>query len=597
MKKILLLTASLLSGLGMAPGQVATDVPCNEKDLSPVKGPSPYGPRKVAPPDHDLPADPRPEPVHKGVSLEIWHKAGDNFQPGGMALLPNGDMLELDYNGKLYLVTGLDSAGKVARRALPGPQFTEPLGLLVRNNREVYVSTATSIYAFDFDGTTLTLTRELLAIPKRAGWYGWNADMETDAGHLYASLGVRGSVGRYDFAAGTWEMDYATAMRNSHGMGKDDSGRIWFSDNQGNYRPATPIFLLKAGKDYGVPTQNWTSGSAAWQGTLGPEPSLEAYRSDMIWIPYDKMSHSATDIHFMKSGPFKGQALVGDNRTGHLNRLIPEKVDGQMQGAAIRMTGGLEAGNYRMTEDAKGNLYLGGLGNPGNTYWIWCNKQSGFQRLRFKPDFLGNPAYNDVRTVSLVKDGMVIEFTSDIPDAFLSPANYRAYTFSYIKSVSPYYGGPKSDSVGARILGISKRSNREIVLTLEGLLKESVLGLEFGAKLTGEYNLQSYEMFYTMNRLSTRVPTDIARPQGRVPATAIRLDLHGRFLFVRGAGGNALDASSAAIFDIGGNRVPGVDLGALGGSGKVDVSALRRGLYVLRSGHGSSGLTKAFVIP
>jgi hypothetical protein len=592
MKKLILWFPILY--LNLAFGQIVADKLCDEKNLSPVKGPIPYGPRIINPPDHDLPADPGPLPVHKGINLEIWHQAADNFQVGGMALLANGTMLELDYDGKLYHVTGLDSAEKVTRRLLPTPVFPEALGLLVRNNRDVFINTATSIWTYDFDGTNLTQEKELLKIPKRGGWYGWNSDLEADDTYLYAGLSSRGTISQYNFKTGTWVMDYGMAMRNTHGMGKDDSGKIWFSDNQGNYRPATPIFMLKQGKSYGVPTQNWTTGAAAWQGTLGPDADLEPYKMDMLWIPYNEMSHSATDIHFMKSGPFKGQALVGDNRTGHLNRLIFESVNGQMQGTVIRMTGGLEAGNYRIVEDAKGNFYLGGLGTPRNTYWVWCEKPYGLQKLTFKTGFMGSTAYNDVHTVSLVKDGIVVTFTSDISADFLNPTNYRTYTFNYIKSVSGNYGGPKADSVGAKIQSIAKRSNREIMISVNGLLKESLLAIEFGSKLTMDNNLQSYEMYYTMNQLSTRVPTDIAPVGEKLESSAIQLSLQGNFLYVAGMGKLASDFQ---ILDLTGKVYSQVSFAEMATSGKVDISTLNRGVYILKLKVGKQSMVNTFLLP
>lgn len=592
MAKQRLMVAALAAIVGAGSGQVAPNPVCTEGELNRIKGPSPYGPRTVAPPDHDLPADPRPHPVHKGVSLQVWHKANDNFQVGGMALLANGDMLELDYAGRLYHVTGLDSAHKVTRRVLPTPAFPEALGLFVRNDREVFVLTANSLFSYDFDGTHLTQQKEVLAVPKKGGWYGWNSDLEFDGTWLYAALNSRGSVARYNVATAAWELDYATALRNSHGMGMDDSGRIFISDNQGNYRPASPIFLLKRGKSYGVPTANGTTGGANWQSVLGPAAVLDAYRSDMVWLPYNGMSQSATDIHFLKSGPFKGQALVGDNRTGHLNRLILEKVDGQMQGAAIRFTGGLEAGNYRIAEDAKGNLYLGGLGT-GGSYWNWCHKHTGFQKLAFKPDLIGNKAYNDVHKVALVQGGLIVTFTSDIAADFLDPANYRAYTFNYIKSVTPYYGGPKADSAAAPIASVGKRSEREILINVDGLLKESLLALEFGKKLTVDHNLQASELFYTMNRLSTQAPTGLAPQQAAGRHPAIRLDVGGGFLHARGAEGKAAEAF---VTDLSGKAYAGLDYARFGRDGRIDVSPLRPGVYFLRMRIAGLALAKPFVI-
>jgi hypothetical protein len=228
----------------------------------------------------------------------------------------------------------------------------------------------------------------------------------------------------------------------------------------------------------------------------------------MLWMPYNGMAQSPTDIHFMKSGPFKGQALVGDNRAGHVNRLILDTVDGQLQGAAIRMTGGLEAGTYRISEDAKGNIYLGGLGS-GEAYWAWCRKASGFQRLTFKPDFLGSKAYIDVRTVSLARDGIVLEFTSDISADFLVPAHYRTYLFNYMKSVGPRYGGPKSDSVDANIQGIVKLSDRKILITVNGLVKESILAVEAKGQTVTSY--VNGKLFMRIDNLDT----NLMRKQGK----------------------------------------------------------------------------------
>ena len=591
MKKPMLFAALVCAHAAYA--QVNTNISCDEKKLAPIKGPVPYLPRMISPPDHDLPGDPRPQPVHKGVTLDVWHKSTDKFMTGGLALLSNGDMLELDYDGKIYHVTGMGSAETVARRALPGPGFGEALGLAVVGDKQVYVNSANSIYSYTWDGTTLTNEKELLRIPKKGGWYGWNSDVLADSNYVYVGLGSRGSIGRYDVKAGTWSNDYATSMRNNHGMGRNDAGEIWFSDNQGNYRPATPIFMLKAGKNYGVPTNGGTTGAANWQGNMGPLPDLEPYKSDMIWINYDQMSHSSTDIHFMKSGPFKGQALVGDNRAGHINRLMFDKVEGQTQGAAIRMTGGLEGPTYRIVEDSKGDFWVGGLGNSGNIYWVWCGKDAGLQKLTFKPDFLGNKSYNDVHKVALVKDGLVVTFTSDISDDFLSAANFRAYQFSYIKSVGPNYGGPKADSATVAISSIQKRSNREILINIPGLLPLSVLGLEFGNKLTLNGGLQSYELFYTMNKLSNVVPTALA-PVGEVIGHAEPvLERAGRVLTLKGIDGAV---SGAMVVDLAGKPQSRVDLSSLAATGRADISPLRPGVYYLKLMAGGRSLAKPFVV-
>jgi hypothetical protein len=214
--------------------------------------------------------------------------------------------------------------------------------------------------------------------------------------------------------------------------------------------------------------------------------------------------------------------------------------------------------------------------------------------MSFKTGFIGSTTYNDVHSVSLVKDGILVSFTSDISDDFLSPVNYRTYVFNYIKSVSGNYGGPKKDSVVVSIGGIVKRSNREILININGLLPESVLGLEFLSKLTVNNNLQSYELFYTTNHLSTALPTDIAPVGEKISKYGIKLSVTGDFLLVRKPEGRA---SGFAVVDITGKSFTHLNFKNFETSGKVDITSLRAGVYFLKLNVEGKAMVQSFMVP
>jgi hypothetical protein len=600
MKLILILLTAIL--LIPVIGQEA-DPFCDEANLRPHfdhinKVDLPY--YDAAPfPDLTIAAHPKPQPVHKGIDLKVWHKAGDNFWVGGMAMLENGDMLEMDYNRIIYLVTGLDNAETVTRKELTGAIHTRALGIIILNNKDVYVADDKIVWSYTWDGTNLTDQEIILGAPGKSGYHGYNVDFVSDGTWLYTVLNTRGSISRYHLENKTWEHYYGSGFRNIDGMGMDLDGGIWFTDNQGLYRPGSPVFLLKEGKTYGVPTNDNTVGAdyLLSQGKAGeplPEPELEAFKNDMLWLPYDGIGHSITDIHFMKSGPFKGQPLIGDNVTGHVIRLMIDKVNGQKQGAALIFTGGMEGPIHRIEEDDKGNFYLGALGCCRND-WMWCGLKYGFQRMTFNNDFIGNINYIDILNTSLVQDGLVLEFTSDISDDFLSTANYRAYTFSYLKSVTNKgYGGLKIDSLEVGVLSIKKLSGRAIHLTIDGLLNESMLALEFKEKLTIDNNLQNHEMFYTMNHLSTRTAREIIplSVENWTPAE-MNFSRNGDILKVYGINGVS---SNHRIMDVFGRAVSGLDLYTFSRTGVLDVSILEKGVYFLKMEVNNRTVVKNFVV-
>lgn len=109
-------------------------------------------------------------------------------------------------------------------------------------------------------------------------------------------------------------------------------------------------------------------------------------------------------------------------------------MNGQLQGCVFRFIQGLEAGVNRIAWGPGGDLYVGGIGNPGN--WGQTGKlKYGLQRLAFN-----NKSTFEMLAVRAKSNGMEIEFTEPVmeTDAW-NINNYEVKQWYYKPTIE--YGG------------------------------------------------------------------------------------------------------------------------------------------------------------
>jgi hypothetical protein len=160
---------------------------------------------------------------------------------------------------------------------------------------------------------------------------------------------------------------WANGMRSPAGIGTAPDGKVWYSDNQGEYMGTSKIFIVEKDGFYGHPS------------SLVDLPGMTPDSTEILWdqvldkrvkpvvlLPHNRVANSpgnpAWDTSKGKFGPYAGQMLMGDQTQSNLFRVATEQVDGQMQGSIMPFIDGLESGVMRPLFLGDGSLLLGQTG-------------------------------------------------------------------------------------------------------------------------------------------------------------------------------------------------------------------------------------------
>jgi cytochrome c len=294
----------------------------------------------------------------------------------------------------------------------------------------------------------------------------------------------RGSVVRISARDGAVET-VASGLRAPNGIGFGPGGRLFVTDNQGDWLPASKLLHVREGAFFG-------SHAVGFAGT-----EARPVTPPVAWLPHSEVANSPSQPVAIEIGPWRGQLLFGDVHYGGIQRVFFEEVDGQLQGAVFRFSQGFEAGVNRLAVGEGGELYVGGIGGPGD--WgqpgkLWY----GLERLAYN----GRETF-ELLALRLSRDGLEIELTQPLGPGSVGPADFAVRDFTYRPTAD--YGGPKLD---LRTLAVGRVTlspdRRRIALALPGLAAGRVLHLEVVGPLAnarGE-SLWSREAWYTVNRLS-----------------------------------------------------------------------------------------------
>lgn len=258
----------------------------------------------------------------------------------------------------------------------------------------------------------------------KTGWRGWG--------------GTIGADGQFE--------PRCFGMRSPCGLGPNLEGELFFSDQQGTWIPATPIYHLRPGVFYGNQESLGTlkEKGAPFQLTSVPKAnqpypkeleSCPEFVPPAVWLPYNKMGRSATDIQLIKTGnkfgPFEGQLLVGEFTNSAINRVFLEKVNGEYQGACFPFLSGFPSAVLRLLFAEDGSLFVG-LSNRG---WSSLgNRSYGLMRIEYNGD---NPfAIHEMRATPT---GFHVSFTEPVDLASVKEGSFSFERFTY--QYSSKYGG------------------------------------------------------------------------------------------------------------------------------------------------------------
>jgi glucose/arabinose dehydrogenase len=459
----------------------------------------------------DTPGDGLPlTAVHPGYDLTDLRPPGFEPQVTGIAWRPDGKMVLSTWGGsdalagEVYLVenvTGRTGPGRVTYRKLAGG-LKEPMGIAVVDGM-VYVSQKHELTELrDTDGDEVLDARRTVAVwPFGGNFHEFAFGLLYRGGNFYLNLSVSINLGGATTdpqpvgGRGTSIVvnrrtgkvtTVAGGLRTPNGIGWGPGGDLYVTDNQGGWLPSSKLIKIKKGAFY----QHYTNPD-------GPFDAQPVSRP-VLWLPQNEIANSPSTPVLLKSGPYRGQFLIGDVTYGGLQRAYLETVHGQEQGAVFRHTQGLEAGINEVSIGPDGAVYVGGLGADGN--WGQEGKlRYGLQKLT--PN--GTDVF-DMKTMRATATGFTIQYTKPLSDATVAklPTAYGVEQWRYVATAQ--YGGPKVDQETLRVSAAKVSADRRTVtLTIDGLRRDRVVHLRsprpFSAR-DGE-TLWNTEAWYTLNEI------------------------------------------------------------------------------------------------
>ena len=451
---------------------------------------------------------------------------GLRAETGGIAFLPDGRLITCFHLGEVMTYEPKSKQWRVFAKGLH-----DPLGIYPISNNEVWVMQRpelTRLVDTDNDGEAdlyETITddygmsgnyHEFAFGPEPDGKGDFYISLNTASngagvreekrgvfnpngrpGRMYAAVPYRGWVMHFDTETGKLE-PFASGFRSPNGLGVDDEGNLFVTDNQGDWLGTSKLFHVKKGRFYGHPASLvWENGFSEIDPLQLPPAVLNKMRQPAaVLFPHGIMANSPTqpliDKTEGKFGPFSGQLLVGEMDHEYIMRVMLEEVDGELQGACVALVDsiGLRKGNNRMAFAPDGSLWIG----QNDHGWLG---DEGIQRLIYT-----GKIPTDVLKMSLTDKGFNIMYTKEMdvlaaenPDNF----NFKRYYYKYHRS----YGSPQTDVQEVNIKSISYEPESNITkVELDTLKPGYVYDLEINNLQASDGDvLVNNHIFYTLNRL------------------------------------------------------------------------------------------------
>ncbi|NGM64312.1 PQQ-dependent sugar dehydrogenase [Sphingobacterium sp. SGR-19] len=234
-------------------------------------------------------------------------------------------------------------------------------------------------------------------------------------------------------------LPFASGFRSPNGLGFDAKGRLFVTDNQGDWVGSSPLHYVQEGKFYGHPASLvWTKGWNRGNPFELNADTLNAMREKpAVIFPHNVIANSPTQPvqirHNKMLKPFEGQFIVGEMNQERLVRIMLEDVNGVVQGAVTPFIDGqgLRKGNNRLVFAPDGSLWVG----QSDHGWLG---DRGIQRI----SFTGKTPF-DVADIHLLKNGFEMYFTQpiDLGDSINIAKAIRVRRYNYLYHQK--YGSPE----------------------------------------------------------------------------------------------------------------------------------------------------------
>lgn len=339
----------------------------------------------------------------------------------------------------------------------------------------------------DEDGNVYTVNCLTGSFHPRAQWRGWSMKIEPD---------------------GT-TTPFASGIRSPGGIGYNDKGDLFYTDNQGMWNGTSCLKHLKPGSFTGNPAGNIFYKDAPNMGKQPQDPvdksrivteaeKIPEYVPPAIQIPHGKVGQSPTavitDHTDGKFGVFQNQLLIGEQTHSQVQRIYLEKVNGVYQGAVWKLIEGFKCGIVPMRLSDDGTLFVGGTSRG---WGARGGQMYSFERVRAT----GAVPF-EMKTINLTSDGFKITFTKPIDTSLAAEiSNYQCAAWTYIYQKA--YGSPEVDKLTPKVTkAVVAEDEMSVTLSLDKLTKGHVHHLDL-SKITSKDGVPLWHpnVYYTLNQL------------------------------------------------------------------------------------------------
>lgn len=476
-------------------------------------------------------------PAPEGTVLEV----------GGLAVLTDGNLAVATRRGDVYIIENPTEDRPYFRKFASG--LHEPLGLVYHNGAFYCAQRGelTRLYDTDKDGRA-DVYETVCAWPLSGHYHEYsfgpkvlpNGDFMVTTNIAFGEQEWWRGESRVPWRGWSFRVNtngdifpWATGMRSPAGLSVID-GQFFYTENQGDWVGSGGLWLVQEGVFTGHPAGlKWTDDPRSpvrlsmeaflskidERRLLSPDGKYikpeniinEQYLTlatakewfpsislPVVWLPHGILGISSSEPiripenHF---GPFAGQLLVGDQGMSMLSRVMLERVNGQLQGAAIAFRSGFRSGVLRLAWAPDGSLFIGetnrGWGSLGNA-------SEGLERLVWN----GETPF-EINTVKAMPDGFEIAFTQPINRALAEDlASYHIERFTY--KYHPVYGSPPVEVEKCEVRGVKVYPDGLTVrLLVDNLVRHFIhsITLDGIREKDNAYHLVHPTAYYTLHQI------------------------------------------------------------------------------------------------
>ncbi|HEV7606568.1 MAG TPA: c-type cytochrome [Steroidobacteraceae bacterium] len=254
---------------------------------------------------------------------------------------------------------------------------------------------------------------------------------------------------------------FANGMRSPASLGVGPDGRIWYTDNQGDFVATSKMFELKKDTFYGHP-----AGLVDLPGMTPDSPDIkydavaDRRAKATILFPHNRVANSPGNPAWITQkafGPFAGQMLIGDQTQSNLLRVVLQKVDGVEQGSVMPFFEGLESGVMRPVFLPDGSLLLG---QTGRGWQAKGGKVASLQHVRWD----GKTIAPQITAMVATPEGFRVDLTQPLGNGVSEAILKSALSVeSWVYRDAPDYGSPELDLHGEDLTAIKISADRKAI--------------------------------------------------------------------------------------------------------------------------------------